>query len=68
MIIYDGDHNDEPCTEKDAQMRSAELWSRLRSSKKNRAEEDEDEDEEDEEPINRDELSIIRYARLACIS
>ena len=63
-----------PCTEKDAQMKSAERWSRLRSSKKNREEEDEDEDEdedeeeEDEEPMDRDKLGIILYARLACIS
>ena len=48
-----------PCTEKDAQMKSAELWSRLRSSKKNREEEDEDEEEEDEEPMDRDKLGII---------
>ena len=57
-----------PCTEKDAQMKSAERWSRLRSLKKNREEEDEDEEEEDEEPMDRDKLGIILYARLACVS
>ena len=52
-----------PCTEQDVQKKMTELWSRQRSSK-----EEEDEDESEEEPMDKDKLSIILLARLACIS
>ena len=52
-----------PCTEQDAQKKTTELWSRQRSSQ-----EDEDEDRDEEEPMDKDILGAILFARLACIS
>ena len=46
-------------TEQDAQKKTAELWSRQRSS---------EEEEDEEEPMDKDKLGAILFARLACIS